>query len=71
MNLLTIQTLKDGSIARSFLHYDTTEQATSALYYTMSSSIADANVTKVMCELIGDNGTVCKIETYDKMQNEE
>lgn len=70
MNLLTIQTLKDGAVARSFLHYDTVELAMSALYYTMSSSLADANVTKVMCELIGDNGTVCKMETYDKELSE-
>lgn len=66
MNLLTIQFLNDGTVARSFLHYDTNEAAMSALYYTMSSSLANENVIKVMCELIGDNGTVCKQEVWQK-----
>ena len=40
MNLLTIQLMQDDTYARSFLNYPNKDDALSALYYTMSASIA-------------------------------
>lgn len=70
MNLLTIQKLNDGSIARSFLYYETEELALSALYFTMSSSLADANVNDVICILINDYGRQVKFEQWTREPEE-
>ena len=64
MNLLTIQILKDGTVARSLLNYATSEEATSALYSTMASACINQNIASCVCELIGDNGTICKQEVW-------
>lgn len=71
MNLLTIQTLVDGTVVRSFVNYETTEQALSALYTIMASGVVNENVLISLCELIGDNGTVCQLEVYDKTPQPE
>ena len=65
-NLLTIKTLKDNSIVRSFLNYPKDDEALSALYYTMSSAIVDDNVKKVVCAMLGDDGIAYKLEDFDK-----
>lgn len=64
MNLLTIQIFKDGTAARSLLNYATSEEATSALYSTMASACINQNIASCVCELIGDNGTICKQEVW-------
>lgn len=65
MNLITIQTV-NGEYARSMLAYDTQEQALSALYSTMASSIANPNLSKAVCELVDDDGRISKCERYSK-----
>lgn len=70
MNLLTIQTIKDESgvtKARSFLHYETRDDAMAALYNTMWASVSDKKVIHVVCEIINDEGNAEKRETYTRI----
>lgn len=66
MNLLTIQTLTDNTVVRSFVNYPTVAEATSALYSTMASACVNDNVVSSICELIGDNGIICQQEVWNK-----
>lgn len=66
MNLTTIQTLKDGTIARSFVHYDSASDAMSALYTTMGYSIANENVIVAVCVIMDDNGVMTKREKWTR-----
>lgn len=65
MNLITIQTV-DGTVARSMLGYDTYEDALSALYSTMASSIANPNLSRAVCLLMSDDGHVDKCERFSR-----
>lgn len=71
MNLLTIQILKSGEPARSFLAYPNEEAALSALYYAMQASIADENVASIVALLIDDNGITHKFESWIRSNNSE
>ena len=65
MNLITLQTLKTGVVARNLLSYGTNDAALSALYNSMRASIADAaNVASVTCLLMDDSGHVSKCERW-------
>jgi hypothetical protein len=70
MNLLTIQTLDDETVVRSFLNYENENLALSALYQTLASATVNNTVVACVCELIGDNGTVCKMDFIDKRSQE-
>ena len=65
MNLLVIKTLKDGQIIRSLLNYPSEGEATSALYYELWYATSDENVTKIVAEIITDNGNVTKCERWE------
>lgn len=65
-NLITIQTLNDGTVPRSMLAYETEEQALSALYATMSSSLANENINTVVCVIMSDAGLISKHEVFDR-----
>lgn len=67
MNLLTIQSFKDGTKARSFLSYASRDEALAELYNTMSASVSDTNVVNVICEILGDDGSVIRKETYTRV----
>ena len=65
MNLITLQTLKTGVVARNLLSYGTNDAALSALYQSMRASIADAaNVASITCLLMDDSGHVGKCERW-------
>ena len=64
MNLITIQTLKDGTKARSFLNYESLDPAIGALYQTLASSVIDENVNVVLTIVMDDNGNVVKRESW-------
>lgn len=66
MNLITIQNLKDGTTARNFVNYESTTDATSALYTTMGYSVANEAVLKAVCVLMTDEGTPTKIEKWSR-----
>lgn len=65
MNLLTIQTVK-GEIAKSFLGYSTLDEAYSAMYSTLASSTANADVTRCICILMDDNGRTHEREEWNR-----
>lgn len=71
MNLITLQTTKEGTVARSLLSYGTMDGALSALYQSMRASIADANIVKVVCLLIDDNGIFVKREAWERAEESE
>ena len=64
MNLITLQTLKTGVVARNLLSYGTNDAALSALYQSMRASIADTNVANVTCILMTDEGYIQKCERW-------
>lgn len=66
MNLLTISTLKDGTIARKFVNYASSDAALGALYLEISSAVANANVVSYIAELITDSGRVERCERYTR-----
>ena len=66
MNLITIQNLTDGTTARSFVNYESTTDATSALYTTMAYSVANEAVLKAVCVLMTDEGIPTKIEKWSR-----
>lgn len=65
MNLITIQTV-DGTVARSIGGYDKQEDALSALYSTMASSIANPNLSRAVCLIMSDDGHVDKCEKFSR-----
>lgn len=67
MNLLTIQSFRDGTKARTFLSYASRDEALAALYNTMWASVSDVKVVNVICEIIGDDGNVVRKETYTRV----
>lgn len=62
MNLLTIKTMVDGTIIRSFLNYDTENEALGAFYSELSYTVASPDIRGVVVELITDDGHVKKCE---------
>lgn len=71
MNLITIQTLEDNTVARSMMNYPTKSDALGALYSTMASSSASASVVKCVCALMTDNGFLEKTEILDKQEDSD
>lgn len=66
MNLLTIATLKDGTFARSFVNYASSDAALTALYSAIASAVANTDVVSYIAELITDSGRVEKCERYTR-----
>lgn len=64
MNLITLQKINTGAVARNLLSYGTNDGALSALYQAMRASIADENVVSVTCLMIDDDGQTSKCERY-------
>lgn len=64
MNLITLQTLQNGTVARNLLAYGTNDGALSALYQSMRASIADENIANVTCILMTDEGHIQKCERW-------
>lgn len=68
-NLITIQTLNDGTMARSMLTYETYNDALSALYSTMASAMANTNLIKCICVLMSDIGMIEKQDIFERPQD--
>ena len=66
MNILTIQSFKDGTKAREFLSYGTRDEALSAFYYKLWASVGNTDIVNVIVEVITDDGNVAKRETYTR-----
>lgn len=65
-NLITIQTLNDGTTPRSMLAYETYNDALSALYSTMASATANINLIKCVCTLLSDTGMLDKQDIFER-----
>lgn len=65
MNLITYQTV-NGEVIRSLLAYPSKNDALSAFYYTMSSALANENLSKIVCLLQDDEGHTVKYEKAEK-----
>lgn len=66
MNLITIQELNDGTVARSLLAYEDGNSAMSAFYSTMASSVASPNVLKATCIIMTDEGLIIRTEHWER-----
>lgn len=66
MNLITIQDLNDGTVARSLLAYEDGNSAMSAFYSTMASSVASPNVLKATCIIMTDEGLIIRTEHWER-----
>lgn len=66
MNLITIQTLKTGEVARSFMTYETLEDAVGALYQTLASSVIDNKVSDVLTIIMNDQGRIMKQDGWKR-----
>ena len=67
--VIIIQKFKDGSpTAKSLFDYATKDQAFSVLYSTMASSMANDNISDVICMILNENGGSIK---YERWINEE
>lgn len=64
MNLIIIQTMKDGTKARSFYNYESLDPAIGALYQTLAASVIDDNVNVVLALVMDDNGNISKRESW-------
>ena len=71
MNLITIKGLKDGSIVRGLLNYETEDAAIAAMYYELWYATSDKNTTGLICVIMNDAGEVIKSEKYSKLIPEE
>ena len=71
MNLITIKGLKDGSIVRSLLHYETEDAAVAAMYYELWYATSDKNTTGLICIIMNDMGEVVKREEYNKLASDQ
>lgn len=69
--IVLIQKFMDGSpSAKALFEYDSKDTATSALFSTMASSMANNNIKSVLCMIIDDNGWTIKYEKWDRLATE-
>ena len=66
MNLITIKGLKDGSVVRDLLNYETEDAAVAAMYYALWYATSDTNTSGLVCVIMKDDGTIVKAEKYAK-----
>lgn len=66
MNLITIKGLKDGSIVRGLLNYETEDAAIAAMYYELWYATSDENTNGLTCVILRDDGEIIKKEIYSK-----
>ena len=65
--MVLIQTFEDGSpTAKALFEYETMDEAKSALFSTMFSSMSNENIKTVMCEIINEVGSVLKHERWER-----
>ena len=66
MNLITIKGLKDCSIVRGLLNYETEDAAIAAMYYELWYATSDTFTIGLICVIMKDDGTIVKTEKYAK-----
>ena len=64
-NLLIIQTMNDGTKARSLVSFDTEKKAVNRMAHEMEYATAEgSNVAKVVLEIIDDDGHLIRCDKY-------
>ena len=64
---LVIQTFNDGTpTAKALFDYETMDAAKSALFSNMFSSMANASIKSVLCEIIDEKEIVLKHEIWER-----
>ena len=64
-NLLIIQTVNEGTKARSMVSFDTEKKAVNRMAHEMEYATAEgSNVAKVVLEIIDDEGHVMRCDRY-------
>lgn len=58
--------LDETPTVKALYEYNTLDEAKSALYSTMASSMANDNIKSVLCEIINDIGGVVKHERWER-----
>lgn len=58
--------LDETPTVKALYEYNTLDEAKSALYSTMASSMANDNIKSVLCEIINDIGGVVKTEMWER-----
>lgn len=64
-NLIEIATTT-GGVARGMTPKDSWDAALMTLHQAMASSIANENVSKIVCEIIGDDGLIYKSDAWER-----
>lgn len=64
MNLIIIQGLTDGTIARTLNNYETEDSALAAMYYELWSAVSNTALAGLTCVILSDEGVVVKRETW-------
>lgn len=69
--MVLIQTFNDDTPkAKALFDYPDMDSAKAALFATMASSMATANIASVMCEIINEAGGVLKHERWERETEE-
>jgi hypothetical protein len=66
MRLLYFQHTWDGAVNSQIQNYDDKEKAHVAFHGSMRASINDANIRKIVCELMDEDGRILKYDSYEK-----
>ena len=65
--LVQIQKFNNGDAsAKALFEYGTITEATGAAYSVLASSIANANISSVLCQVIDGKGAVLKYEYWER-----
>ena len=67
MYLVQIQKFNNGDAsAKALFEYSTKEEAIGAAYSVLASSVANANISSVLCQILDDKGAVLKYEYWER-----
>lgn len=64
--ILTAQTLKDGTKAQNLATAETLDNAYMQLHQTQAYNYANEDVMIALCQVMNENGTICKTDFFDR-----
>lgn len=69
--VVIIQHFIDGSpTAKAIFEHENQDTATSTLYSTMASSMANENILSVVCLIMNESGSTIKYERWERPKEE-
>lgn len=69
--ILTATTLDDGSKAHNLATGETLENAYMQLHQTQAYNYANEHVMIALCQVMNENGTICKTDYFDRTPEPE